>query len=138
MKPYFSSRLRWLPLTALLLGQAMVTSAHAQPQSPSGPATNRTVAPVELAPAAALPDHRGPHAAPATAAASAPAEPRLARSIDIGGATEGLLAMQRASVSAHARNIDGEQAGRSYQRYLKSFETTIPEHYNTGLGLAKK
>ena len=58
--------------------------------------------------------------------------------IDIGGATNSLLSLQRASQSPHPRPIDGEQASRSYQRYLKSFETTIPEHYESGLNLKKQ
>jgi len=56
----------------------------------------------------------------------------------IGSATEGLLAMQRNAIGARPRPIDGEQASRSYQRYLKSFETSIPEHYGTGLDLKKR
>ncbi|QMV74102.1 DUF3613 domain-containing protein [Comamonas piscis] len=55
------------------------------------------------------------------------------RPIIIGNATERLLAMQTASRGAHPRPIDGEQASRSYQRYLKSFETKIPERFETGL-----
>ena len=42
-------------------------------------------------------------------------------------------------VAEHAPDgLDGEQASRSYQRYLKSFETTIPEHYESGLNLKKQ
>jgi hypothetical protein len=52
-------------------------------------------------------------------------------------ATQALWALQRASVSPHPRPIDGEQASRSYQRYLKSFETAIPDQYGTGLDLKK-
>ena len=41
--------------------------------------------------------------------------------------------MQTASPGVHPRTIDGEQASRSYQRYLKSFETKIPERFETGM-----
>ncbi|WP_423458404.1 DUF3613 domain-containing protein [Ottowia sp. VDI28] len=60
------------------------------------------------------------------------------RHIDIGAATGGLFAMQRQSTGVRPRPIDGEQARRSYQRYLKSFETTIPEFFDTGLGVKKQ
>lgn len=59
--------------------------------------------------------------------------PSAAHRIVIGGATEKLLAMQRDLPAQRPRHIDGEQASRSYQRYLKSFETSIPEKYDTGL-----
>jgi len=55
------------------------------------------------------------------------------RPIIIGNATERLLAMQTASPGVDPRAIDGEQASRSYQRYLKSFETKIPERFETGM-----
>lgn len=55
------------------------------------------------------------------------------RRIEVGRATNDLLALQRGSAGQRQRPIDGEQASRSYQRYLKSFETTIPEHYSTGI-----
>lgn len=104
-------------LAALLLGLAHAASVSAQTQPPL-PTDARSVALVDIA-----------EPAPA---------PRHVRRIDIGGATQSLLELQRNAPAVHARSIDGEQASRSYQRYLKSFETTIPEHYNTGLGLAKK
>ncbi|THT99962.1 DUF3613 domain-containing protein [Lampropedia puyangensis] len=52
---------------------------------------------------------------------------------DIGRATNHLLAAQRAASAEHPRWIEGEQASRSYNRYLKSFETEIPEFYETGI-----
>jgi hypothetical protein len=55
------------------------------------------------------------------------------RPIVIGNATERLLTLQAASPGVHPRPIDGEQASRSYLRYLKSFETKIPERFDTGL-----
>lgn len=130
MKPHFTLGTPWLTLTALVLGQALAASASAQ----STP--DRSVAAVALP--SALPDTRSAEAAPAPAAVNAPAAAAGARRIDIGSATEGLLAMQRAAASPHPRNIDGEQASRSYQRYLKSFETAIPERYSTGLDLSKR
>lgn len=51
----------------------------------------------------------------------------------IGQATESLLAKQRAVASAKPRGIDGAQASRSYERYLKSFEHPIPEAFETGV-----
>lgn len=66
------------------------------------------------------------------------AQPLPVRRIDIGSATQALWDMQRASAGVRPRPIDGEQASRSYQRYLKSFETSIPEHYESGLSLKKQ
>lgn len=57
------------------------------------------------------------------------------RPVAIGRATERLLALQVASPGQHPRTIDGEQANRSYQRYLKSFETKIPERFETGMNV---
>lgn len=64
-------------------------------------------------------------------------EARRKRVLVVGRATERLLAMQVASPGVHPRPIDGEQASRSYQRYLKSFETKIPERFDTGLDVKK-
>ncbi|WP_395028119.1 DUF3613 domain-containing protein [Comamonas odontotermitis] len=57
---------------------------------------------------------------------------------DVGYATDSLLDMQRNALGERARNIDAEQARRSYERYLKSFETEIPEQFDTGLGAKKR
>jgi len=106
-------------LAALLLGLAAGTAALADGATP---VADSAVAGVELAPAQPY------------GSASAPAAGGNA----IGSATEGLLNMQRNGSAARPRPIDGEQASRSYQRYLKSFETSIPEHYGTGLDLKKR
>lgn len=106
-------------LAALLLGLAAGTAALADGATP---ASDNAVVSVELAPAQPY------------GSASAPASGGNA----IGSATEALLALQRDGRAARPRPIDGEQASRSYQRYLKSFETSIPEHYGTGLDLKKR
>lgn len=79
-----------------------------------------------------------PHAVPASADNAVPADPLRVRHIEIGSATQTLWEMQRASPGVRPRPIDGDQASRSYQRYLKSFEYPIPEHYSSGLDLVKK
>jgi hypothetical protein len=55
------------------------------------------------------------------------------RSIVIGKATEALLSSQHSGTTHAMRPIDGEQARRSYARYLKSFESEIPVHYKSGI-----
>lgn len=75
-------------------------------------------------------------ATPTTATPPPPRQP--GRRIEIGRSTYDLLAVQRASQGLRPRPIDGEQAGRSYERYLKSFETEIPERFETGLGVKKR
>jgi len=110
------SRPRVLLLTGAWLGLALSSTARAEP----APAHERAVVPVEIGAAQALPARTGADPAPR---------------IEIGSATQALWALQRSSISPHPRPIDGEQASRSYQRYLKSFETAIPERYGTGLEL---
>lgn len=51
---------------------------------------------------------------------------------EIGAATDELFAKQRTSAAVRPRMIDGVQASRSYERYLKSFEYVIPEAFDTG------
>lgn len=57
---------------------------------------------------------------------------------EIGLSTQQLFALQRNAQGTRPRHIDGEQASRSYQRYLKSFETAIPEQFETGMNLKKQ
>lgn len=131
---------------ALMISAAF--AAHAQADAPSSRVVASVEAPAttaaEMAPAANV----GPDTVAASPTAALPA-PELARQqeeippspvlrIDIGSASQQLWALQRASTGTHPRPIDGEQASRSYQRYLKSFETTIPEHYGTGMDLKKQ
>jgi len=51
--------------------------------------------------------------------------------LKVGQATQGLLALQSSGLAAStvARPIPGDVAGRSYQRYIKSFEYAIPERF---------
>jgi hypothetical protein len=103
------------------------------------PLSDRSVVLVEAdaAPTQALPSGMPPapqtFTAPAPAPATAAAVALPVRAIDIGASTEQLLAMQRAARGQRPRPIDGEQASRSYLRYIKSFETVIPEHFSTGV-----
>ncbi len=122
-----------MAIVALMISTAFASAAHAQADAPS----SRAVAAVQTPAITAV------EMAPATEALAAPVAlaeqpPRRVRRIDIGSATQDLLALQRASPGVRPRPIDGEQASRSYQRYLKSFETTIPEHYSSGMGLKKQ
>ncbi|HUD32059.1 MAG TPA: DUF3613 domain-containing protein [Variovorax sp.] len=65
-----------------------------------------------------------------------PAESVPAGAGRVGDATAGLLALQREGRAASPvpRPIPGEVAGRSYQRYLKSFEQPIPERFGSSTG----
>lgn len=51
----------------------------------------------------------------------------------VGDATAGLLALQRDGTAASpvARPVAGEVAGRSYQRYLRSFDYPIPDRFGS-------
>ncbi len=128
---------RWLiPVVALVISAA----GHAQEdQAPS-----RAVAFVDTQLSTAASNGPAVDSTLSTAASTVVApEPGLVqplpiRRIDIGSATQALWDMQRSSPGVRPRPIDGEQASRSYQRYLKSFDTTIPEHYDSGLNLKKQ
>ncbi|GAB2459782.1 hypothetical protein GCM10027082_08380 [Comamonas humi] len=102
------------------------------PQAASAPASTQWL---ELNPADTT--TRAQSAALASEASPPPPEQPDWR-ITIGQSTQDLLSMQRASQGVRLRPIDGEQASRSYQRYLKSFETEIPEQFDTGLGVKKR
>lgn len=54
--------------------------------------------------------------------------------LQIGHATDFILHLQRHNTESKPRPLDGEQAGRSYERYLKSFEHPIPDAFQTGTG----
>lgn len=51
----------------------------------------------------------------------------------IGQATQHLFDMQRNPQHPRERSIEGEQASRSYSRYLKSFTHEIPQAFETGM-----
>lgn len=55
--------------------------------------------------------------------------------LKVGEATQGLLALQSSGAAASpvARPIPGDVAGRSYQRYMKSFEYAIPERFGAAV-----
>ncbi|KKW68982.1 hypothetical protein AAV94_02150 [Lampropedia cohaerens] len=107
----------------MVLGHAAV---HAQAVDPDHPSTTAAEAAMTHWPAAGDRDYPAGVRQPITR--RAPSE-----RTDIGRATDHLLALQRASEGAYPRPIDGEQASRSYARYLKSFETEIPEQFETGI-----
>lgn len=118
------------PLTLLLwtalVASAGASSAYAQVEDPALASTT----PAEAA-LTQWPDSgdRPFDSAPAQAIRFKPASERT----EIGKATRDLLQMQREAQSAHPRDIDGAQASRSYNRYLKSFETDIPAQFTTGI-----
>lgn len=105
-----------LGLAFFLAAPAHAATAQEMPPSPATPGARAT--PVEATPAQNEPQ---PQAAP-------PAEYEPVR-LQVGDATQSLLAWQRSGelASATQRPIAGDVANRSYERYLKSFEFPIPE-----------
>ncbi|ARU04351.1 hypothetical protein CCO03_06395 [Comamonas serinivorans] len=126
------------PLFAALLlacAGAAQAAAAANPPAAALAAESQVEAQVAPAPSAGAPATEASVDAAGEPYGEPSGEPYFERRIDIGSATEALLQAQRTAQSAHPRAIDGEQASRSYQRYLKSFETTIPERFETGLNV---
>jgi hypothetical protein len=70
-----------------------------------------------------------------TAAAEQPMEEGTATPLQVGDATQNLLAWQRSGeiASSTPRPIAGAVAARSYERYLKSFEHPIPERLTSSV-----
>jgi len=132
---FFSPSTRLFPmlLSALLISIASATDAQ------TWDAGDRTVAAVQADASAQMPQAGNAHARmPAEAQSSAgpqaaPGTAQLEHRLAIGSATQQLFDMQSTLPGLRPRHIDGEQASRSYQRYLKSFETAIPEKYETGV-----
>lgn len=112
--------------TAALLGLGLTQAAQAQSEDPAHPSTTPAEAALTHWPAAGNANYPEGEASPI--ARRAPSQ-----RTEIGLATNTLLDLQRNSEGQHLRYIDGEQASRSYARYLKSFETTIPEQFETGI-----
>ncbi|MES2530385.1 MAG: DUF3613 domain-containing protein [Pseudomonadota bacterium] len=111
------------------------TAAMAQtvPLTPMTPVTEVRVPEASPAPAANPLPQTVPlaHGAPASVAVSEAAEVEWKPALKVGEATSGLFALQAsgAAASRTTRAVPGEVAGRSYQRYLKSFEYPIPEKF---------
>lgn len=115
--------LRWLAISVCLCQGAL---AFAQVEDPADMSTTPAEAALTHHPHAGDADHSSVAAAPLR---FRPASERT----DIGRATQSLLATQRQAPAHTPRWIDGDQASRSYARYLKSFEREIPESYETGV-----
>lgn len=109
-------------LCGLFLAAAAPLVAAQQPATPQ-----RDAAPAD---AAAIVPLATPGDATADAIAS---EADTWHPLQVGDATQSLLARQRNGTQASStpRPIAGDIAGRSYQRYLKSFEREIPENFNS-------
>jgi hypothetical protein len=92
-----------------------------------------SAAPMALAQQAVLPKASEPASTPTPAPQAqeemAGAEEFVYEPLQVGDATQGLLAWQRSGdiASTTPRPIAGNVANRSYERYLKSFEFPIPE-----------
>lgn len=115
-----------LVLTGIFMGALLTPIVYAQVEDPDEPSTTEAEK--------ALTQWPESGDRPFDAKPQRPIQfKRASERTEIGLATHRLLNAQRSAQSAHPRTIDGEQASRSYARYLKSFETEIPEQYSTGI-----
>lgn len=107
--------------------QATTATAPAPAQAATAPRTVTEVR-TETKPADASAPMPAQEAPQANAALADEYEPEAAP-LQVGDATQSLLAWQRNGdvASTTPRPIPGEVANRSYERYLKSFEFPIPE-----------
>jgi len=114
-----------LPTAALAL--ALVFSSMVMAQETVNKAVDHTAA-------SEAPKTIGVQALAVPAAPADDIEPEY-RPLQVGDATNDLLAWQRAGLIASPtpRPIPGAIAYRSYERYLKSFEYPIPEHLNSSV-----
>ncbi|MGJ8668533.1 MAG: DUF3613 domain-containing protein [Oceanococcus sp.] len=60
-----------------------------------------------------------------------------AESPSVGERTQQWLDLHKsgAQASTEERPLDGDVAKRNYQRYLKSFESDVPEEFETGVSV---
>lgn len=119
--------------SAFGMGIALMVCAPAVMAQQAQPAPNAASA---QAPAAV------PQPAPGATQGTAPdtaemaeAEEPVYEPLQVGDATQGLLAWQRSGeiASPTPRFIAGNVANRSYERYLKSFEFPIPERMSSSV-----
>ncbi|MBB6578863.1 putative membrane-bound mannosyltransferase [Comamonas odontotermitis] len=125
--PHSTRLLPTAPILGLILATGSVLAQNSTP-APSAPASEQmelTEQPADI--------RRTPRLNESAVATSSGYQYRT----DVGYATDSLLDMQRNAHGERARHIDAEQARRSYQRYLKSFDTAIPEKFDTGLDVKK-
>ncbi|WPG36898.1 DUF3613 domain-containing protein [Variovorax sp. EBFNA2] len=130
-------RLSTLSACALATAFFFVTAAAAaQTASTSAPQGNAALSQTSAVTATGT-AHAGP-ASPSQLAQDVPAAAEEQEAFDllspqVGDATLSLFAWQRSGeiASRTARPIAGAVAGRSYERYLKSFEFPIPERMSS-------
>lgn len=117
-------------LIGLLTFSCSVVSAQSVPLTSTTPVVEVRVP--DPAPAAEL---RTAMATPPAVESELSAEPEWKPALKVGEATSSLLAFQASGTAASrtARPITGDLAGRSYQRYLKSFEYPIPEKFGASV-----
>ncbi|MCR6479714.1 DUF3613 domain-containing protein [Variovorax sp. ZS18.2.2] len=132
MKKEHAPRLAALS-SAFGMGIALMVGAPAVLAQQAQPAPNAASAQV---PAAVPPPAQGAiqDTAPDTAE-MVEAEELVYEPLQVGDATQGLLAWQRSGeiASPTPRPIAGNVANRSYERYLKSFEFPIPERMSSSV-----
>lgn len=114
-------------LAAALMAAA--PAALAQQQPAPAKAQEPAAAPASTTTPAATP------VAPQGQEEAAQAQEPVYERLQVGDATQSLLAWQRSGeiTSATPRTISGDVANRSYERYLKSFEFPIPERMTSSV-----
>ena len=139
---YFFSSLLFAILLYCAAATAMAQSFTGQPETTASRSVTAVEAGLPMSPStfeyvATKPDSTAIQASVVAPVQPVQVPPQLREHTVIGSATEHLFSVQRTLAAQRPRPIDGEQASRSYQRYLKSFETTIPEQFEMGLDVKR-
>lgn len=132
-RTFFTKPCMFCVAATLMLAAPVALAQNTKASKPEAPMQSGTSAP--LLETAASGQALAPAMPQGEQAMAAEDEELIYEPLQIGDATQGLLAWQSSGeiASATPRTIAGAVANRSYERYLKSFEFSIPERMTSSV-----